>query len=268
MKLLLALVLLLTSISLFAAPKPTAVLLQDGRHAIVQNGQLLLVAPDKKQSPAPPGHYVTRDGKQFTVTGNGRISSDSAGPAHEGNATPVVSGSPGIPNAQSGAARPMSPLTPRPGSANPVVAGTPGIPNPPSGVVRPPSSLTPRTSATAPASGGQPKGDVWEAAPPLKNIDPILKVLQEITQRLEAMETKQALIEGEMGKMKTEILMAIQNNQVPPDILNYLQAINKVTESLPQPGWKEGDANPLQSEYWRILFGMVHTVWNKEMTPK
>lgn len=54
-------------------PAPV-IILQNGTRAEIKNGQLIITAVDGKQSSAPPGTYVTRDGRQLTVESDGRLS--------------------------------------------------------------------------------------------------------------------------------------------------------------------------------------------------
>jgi hypothetical protein len=228
MKLLLAIFLLGLSTPVFAAPRPqpptTAVVLQDGTHAVIKNGQLLLVGPGGTQSPAPPGPYVTRDGKQLTVESNGRLSSDS----------------------------PSNPL--RRNEPGPSVAPTRSDPTKgPTIAPTPVTTVNPNRSDTVKAP--PPHETANDMANALKTQDAVLKALYEITTKLQAMESKQAAqvqaievkqtaLENQMKAFqatallnKNEIIGDIVKSSVMPSMqanyLSLLQAINAKTQWLP-----------------------------------
>jgi hypothetical protein len=249
MKLLLAIFLLGLSTPGFAAPRPqpptTAVVLQDGTHAVIKNGQLLLVGPGGKQSPAPPGPYVTQDGKQLTVESNGRLSSSDSpsNPALRRN-EPSPSVAPTRSDPTKGPTVAPSPVT----SVNPTRSNT---------VKAPPPHETANDMANA-----------------TKTQDAVLKALYEITTKLQAMESKQAAqlqamevkqtaLENQMKAFqatallnKNEIIGDIVTNSVMPSMqseyLDYLKAINESTKGLPHADVNSGDKSHTLDFWWKI----------------
>ncbi|MDQ6809600.1 MAG: hypothetical protein M3Z64_09295, partial [Verrucomicrobiota bacterium] len=76
--------------SMPAEPRPNGneLTLQDGTRAKVEGQRLVIVGRDGKQSPAPPGHYVTREGRQFVVEANGLVNTGSAASDQRRSANP------------------------------------------------------------------------------------------------------------------------------------------------------------------------------------
>lgn len=248
MKLLLAILLLGLCTPGFAAPRPqpptTAVVLQDGTHAVIKNGQLLLVGPGGNQSPAPPGAYVTRDGKQLTVESNGRLSSSDS-PSN-----------PALRRNEPGPSVAPTRLDPTKG---PTIGPTPV------------TSVNPTRSDTVKAP--PPHETATDMANTTKTQDPALKALYEITTRLQAMESKQAAqlqaieakqtaLENQMKAFqatallnKNEIIGDIVKSSVMPSMqanyLDYLKAINEATKGLPKADRASKDTLNFWWEIWQ-----------------
>lgn len=73
---------IIAPITTHGAPRPErpvkGIVLQDGSNAIVENGNLLIVASDGKKTPAPAGRYVTLDGRTLVVSSDGRFSANNS----------------------------------------------------------------------------------------------------------------------------------------------------------------------------------------------
>jgi hypothetical protein len=236
--------------SALAAPQPepstTPIVLQNGAHAFIKNGQLLLIGPDSKQSPAPPGHYITRDGQQLNVESNGQLSSNEMRPnstVRRNEQSPAVT--PNKPEfSKAPSVAPMRPETSR-GPA------TTNIPPPRSDSSKGPIAPSNRSEITrvpsVPPSRIETAND---AANITKTVDPIQQSLYQITLKLQAIEAKQVALETELKSNQTatakqiaaakdEIIMDIVKESVPPsmkaEIMSYLKDIHTRQQFLPPP---------------------------------
>ena len=199
----------------------SGLVLQDGTRAIIKNDKLMLLAPDGKESPAPAGHYVTRNGPPLTVGTDGRVSINNS-------RTPA-------------------------GAAADVRAGAPsGAPENPSSASHNPAPSLP-TAVARPLAESQPPANMQsryprDVADSQKLVDPILSSLAEITTTLKTIEAKQVALENEIKALPTTTGKDL--DQFMKHTSLFLEAINM---KLPNEGW-----NPHR---WGIIYdAAVRTV--------